>query len=246
MPRRVQSRPLDGRWRMHACASDAARSRGVSKSSISACCSGISKTARGFEFAWVDPPEPQDIRGELWRPFVDGTSVSSFGRYRNKRGVAFSPMQGEFAIGGKMFRVARVIAVAFGLHRSHPSETEIWHRDGDICNNRLDNLFWAAPGKGACKPVEGRRRGEPAPWTAYDSATCAARALGLRGTKISACCRGERRHTGGFEFRFALEGTVTAEERDIIASELETMDDCAAFADLVRDMPPEALAQEGG
>ena len=64
------------------------------------------------------------------------------------------------------------------------------------------------------KPVEGRVLGAEA-WVSYASSAEAARSLGLKSGHINACCSGQRKQTGGHEFRWGeaneaavLEGEV--------------------------------------
>ena len=161
--------------------------------------------------------------------------VSSLGRFKSSKGVIFTPKprkSGYIQVfcNGKHHLIHRLMASAFALPKRDDQDT-VDHINNDPSNNRLENLRWAnqseqtkhsyatnenrasnAPKQS--KPVEGRELGAEE-WVPYASSHEAARSLGLRSGNISACCRGEQKKTGGYEFRWAeaneqavLEGEV--------------------------------------
>ena len=104
-----------------------------------------------------------------------------------------------------------------------PSEkhTQVNHKDGNPANNCADNLAWVTPSENnqhshdtnadrksnapkRSKPVLGRRRdGSEEEWVEYESIIAAARELGVAPGNVSACCRGERKRAGEYEFKWA-------------------------------------------
>ena len=66
----VWSRAVEGNqdWQWHESMSHAAATFGLHQSSISKCCSGSARQARGFEFRTADPANTAEvIEGEEWR-----------------------------------------------------------------------------------------------------------------------------------------------------------------------------------
>ena len=148
--------------------------------------------------------------------------VSSLGRFKSSRGVIFTPKPHpsgyvSVRVNGKLHYIHVLMAIAFDLPK-RDDQTTVDHIDNNPSNNRLDNLRWAnrseqiqhsyatnknrasnAPKRS--KPVEGRKLGEEA-WVPYASSCEAARELGLYQATIGACCRGQCKQTGGYEFRW--------------------------------------------
>ena len=156
-------------------------------------------------------------------PFTGKPQVSNLGRYRTCRGVISTPKPQtsgyvQIIINGKVHQLHRVMAVAFDLPRRDDQDT-VDHIDNNPSNDRLDNLRWAnrseqvrhsyttnkkrassAPKRS--KPVLGRALGTQE-WTRYPSTAEAARALELFNSHISACCGGQCKRTGEYEFKWA-------------------------------------------
>jgi hypothetical protein len=73
--------------------------------------------------------------------------VSNLGRYRNHLGVISTPKPTPsgyvcIQINGKLHKLHRVMAVAFGLTKRDDQDTAD-HIDGNPSNNRIENLRWA-------------------------------------------------------------------------------------------------------
>ena len=149
-------------------------------------------------------------------------AISSFGRYRSVHGVVTRPksrISGTAAvrIQGNQFFVHRLVAVKF-LETPPPDATQVNHKDLDPSNNWVENLEWVTPSQNirhsyatnpsrassagrTSKPLFGRKL-DTEKWIPYDSTHDAARKLELYQGNIAACARGERRHTGGCEFKW--------------------------------------------
>tara|TARA_B100000787_G_scaffold65583_1_gene48096 strand:+ start:3718 stop:4788 length:1071 start_codon:yes stop_codon:yes gene_type:complete len=171
--------------------------------------------------------EDPQLSGETWKPFLS-IWVSSFGRVRTmghgKKLVTYTPKTNAsgyrvVSVNGSNHRVHVAIATAFALPRDL-DQTQVDHKNGIGCDNRLENLRWVTPSaniqhsydtnptRGSCaarmsKVVEGKEVGATE-WTAYDSSSEAARKLRLKPGDISRCCRGKRKQTGGYKFQYRV------------------------------------------
>ena len=159
---------------------------------------------------------------------VDGRMISSHGRVSNtKTGrVSFGRVRKDgyfithIKLGSKShYRdelVHRLVAASFlGLPPS-PDHWQINHRDMNRSNNAVENLEYVTPAENNAhrsaslkgphplfKAVLSRTYGTNQEWTHHPSQRSAAETLGLNHRRVSDCARGERRQTGGYEFRFA-------------------------------------------
>ncbi|ANI24774.1 HNH endonuclease [Bacillus phage Smudge] len=119
--------------------------------------------------------------------------------------------------------VHRLVAREFC--EGYKEELDVNHKDTDRQNNNFDNLEWMtrvenlqdmrdrgmmnthtarkALSKVSKKAVDVFDYKTGAHLGGYDSATTAAKALGVSSAKISTVCHGKRPHTGGYVFKFA-------------------------------------------
>ena len=178
-----------------------------------------------YEVRFADSAEPLLLDGEEWRTVdANGAAVSSYGRYRNFRGVVNTPTPARSGyvtvqIAGNHTSMHRAVAEAFGLPGQSAERCQVNHKDGDRSNNRLENLEWVSaaenvkhshdtnPQRRQCgprqsKPVEARRLGTDK-WVRFASTAEAAQALGLSSGGVSSCARGRQKRDGDYEFRFA-------------------------------------------
>ena len=152
--------------------------------------------------------------------------VSNLGRVRTVFGIiteGYELPSGYMYtnISGKKHRVHRLVADEFLPPPPSEEHTHVNHKDGNPANNRADNLAWVTPSENIrhsrdtnadrksnapkrSKPVLGRRRdGSEEEWVEYESIIAAARELGVAPGNVSACCRGERKRAGEYEFKLA-------------------------------------------
>ena len=151
--------------------------------------------------------------------------MSNLGRVRTAYGIVTEGSEHPSgyrlaSVNGKPNKVRRLVAEAFLPPPPSEKHTEVMHIDGDPANSRADNLRWVtrsenirhsfatnaerkSSGPKLCKPVLGRRHGSDEEWVEYASATAAARELGVQQGSVSACCRGERKRAGEYEFKWA-------------------------------------------
>ena len=178
-----------------------------------------------YEVRFADSAEPPLLDGEEWRTVdANGAAVSSYGRYRNFRGVVNTPTPARSGyvtvqIAGKFTSMHRAVAEAFGLPGQSAERCQVNHKDGDRSNNRVENLEWVSAaennkhardtnlhrrngGQTQSKPVEARRLGTDE-WVRFASTAEAAQALGLSSGGVSSCARGRQKRDGDYEFRFA-------------------------------------------
>ena len=162
-----RSKPVKARavgeteWSMRFESTNAAAQKlDIDRSNISACCNkkvGY-KSARGYEFEFDEPSEPEQLPGEEWRRH-EGTGhlVSSLGRVKFSstgfvsRGHLRSDGYVVFQTKGSDGRarnhlVHRLVAEAFELPRL-PDQVEVDHVDGDRSNNSPYNLEWVTTGR---------------------------------------------------------------------------------------------------
>ena len=131
---------------------DAARKLGVHVENIGGCLHERNgrKSAGGYEFAFDEPNEPEQLPGEEWRRHGEtGNLVSSLGRVKFARSGVVSrgstQRNGYVAVGvtiggrTRTRRMHRLVAEAFALPRLH-GQNEVNHID----RNRVENLEWAS------------------------------------------------------------------------------------------------------
>jgi len=116
----------------------------------------------------------------------------------------------------KSYRVHRLVAKAFIPNPDN--KPYVNHKDCNKGNNNVDNLEWVTPEENSQKAVEEGRWSNSSRLRAvvqyslagdkirtFESATEAARQLGLQQSKITDCCKGNRRRTGNYQWRYADE-----------------------------------------
>ena len=217
-------------WVEYASGNAAARELGVDSGGVRACCRGKQKRAGEYEFKLAPLAEDQHDRpGEEWREvqLECGASrrVSNLGRMRTADGIITEGSERTDGhrvaqISGKTHYVRRLVALAFLPPPPSDTHTQVNHEDGDPANSRADNLAWVTPSENVqhsydtnaerkssapkrSKPVLGRRHGSEREWVEYESASAAARELGVNQEGISNCCLGKAKRAGEYEFKLA-------------------------------------------
>lgn len=213
-------------WVHYESSSDAANKLKLYPASVAACARGERNRTGDYKFVYATPNEPEFIAtDEVWKIIPGSKSyISSYGRFRNPRGVASTPKPkvsgyAFVCINRKGYQVHRVVATVFELHKPSQSHTQIYHIDGDSTNNKIDNLRWATPSENIkasyttnnnrasnvlrrCKPISGRKIGTNE-WIQYAHSHEASDKLGIQQANISACALGKISHAGGYQFKYA-------------------------------------------
>lgn len=205
-----------------------AKQLGIPQCVVSRCCRN-NLSAKGYEFRFRDLEE-QETNQEEWRPMlnpssgaeVPGRSVSSFGRIKSlhghvSRGYLRKTGYYEMKLQGQSMLVHRLVAFAFLGPPPSGKQNLVNHRDLNKGNNAVENLEYVTPAENTAhyfsnvgfnreagfKPVWSRVRGSSDVWTLHASMSSAARTLAVKTGNISQCASGQRKHTGGYEFRLA-------------------------------------------
>jgi hypothetical protein len=116
----------------------------------------------------------------------------------------------------KSCRVHRLVAIAFIPNVDN--KPYVNHIDCNRSNNNVENLEWVTPAENSQKAAKEGRWSNSSRLRAvtqyslagekirtFESATEAARQLNLHQGKITECCKGTRRRTGDFQWRYADE-----------------------------------------
>ena len=132
---------------------------------------------------------------------------------------------------GRAFAVHRLVAATF-LGQPASADLDVNHKDGDRCNNRLENLEYVTRSENVrhyYALMEGQerspRRGtlvqgcplgsaEEAPWQLFASLAAAARETGIERRRILKLCQGqsEKVKSASWEFRLVVEEPLPGEE----------------------------------
>ena len=213
----------DDQWVKYAGVSEAARIIGethsvvIQISNISAVVNGKRTQTSGFVFKRA---QVEVLKGEVWEPSQDGTSVSNMQRFKNAEGHIYVPILNsgqnyvKVKIGEKGLYFHRLVCEAF-KGREPSAEHTVDHIDGNPLNNTPENLRWAtrkeqranqpkgderkssAPKRS--KPILGREvreKDDAAAWIPFASASDAARRWGLNPGSVSAVVNGRCKTVG--------------------------------------------------
>lgn len=168
---------------------------------------------------------------------IPGRMVSSLGRIRSCSGIVhrghlaksgYYETRLSLHLSSQKRLVHRLVAFAFLGPSPTKNHSQVNHKDGNKGNNAVANLEYATPSQNCmhyhslvksnsgqsvsrssqCKPVWSKPVKGNHDWQWHASMSHAAAALGLRHNGISACCNGDYRQTGGFEFRKAYAANI--------------------------------------
>ncbi|CAL1130521.1 unnamed protein product [Cladocopium goreaui] len=153
------------------------------------------------------------------KPVEKSWQISSHGRCRNTFGIVsagnLSPSgYKRVFISGHHFYVHRLVAFAFLGRAPDPLAWQVHHRDGNPCNNLVENLEYVTPRQNILQSYEKPSRGNSGPslsqpvmwrpvgsleWRTCSSITAAALETGLSRTSVRRSCLG-RISIKGLEF----------------------------------------------
>ena len=156
-------------WSMCQSQQAVAHKLGMHRSSVSDCCRGLSRKARGSDGLWYEFKRPvqelADASGhlqsrELWQTAVypgeigaiTGLMVSTWGRvsfqtrHHNHCTPGYRRSDGYFCINakGRALRVHRLVAATF-MGQPESATMHVNHKDGNPGNNNVENLEYLTP-----------------------------------------------------------------------------------------------------
>jgi hypothetical protein len=231
----------EGEWRHFPSCAAAARELGPN-CNVSAAASGKRTQTGGWTFEFTpqfETIEGEQWRPVVLEDGADsgGALVSDRGRFRDTRGnirAAPETAAGSVArrwqvqINGKYYLYHRLVCTVWHGPPLTP-KLEVNHKDLDPSNNRPENLEWLTRAENLAhsratntdrkssagaqsKPVRGRTAGTEDEWRHFESASAAARELGLHKSGVLKVANGNRTQTGGMMFEWVpfeeIEGEV--------------------------------------
>jgi hypothetical protein len=203
-------------------AQQAEKDGGFSHSKISLCCNGKNKTHKGYIWKF---PDDLDLPNEIWKELdgdLIGLFISNMGRYYSKKmkktygkeKIQYNDPEGVV----KRYRFHNLVLTNFDSERPAKNFTAR-HLNGDINDNRLENLKWEQLGKNKktnqiqcskalSKKIEQIENGEVI--NTYDSLTDAMEKTGI--TSISDYLSGKTSNAGGYQWEYIDECDLEHEE----------------------------------
>ena len=156
-------------WSMCQSQKEVADKLGMHRSSVSDCCRGVARKARGSDGIWYEIKRPVQESvdpsvhlqsGELWQAAVypgevvalAGLMVSSWGRvsFQTRRNNHCTPgtrrSDGYFCVhaNGRILRMHRLVAATF-MGQPECATMHVNHKDGNRGNNKVENLEYVTP-----------------------------------------------------------------------------------------------------